>query len=195
MFDPLNASKMSNASLYMQTVSRLLTGILCWYQPGHKGTPRFLLTVAFSPAYEASSLWICPEGERCDPNKVSPMNWHVEVYPVDYCLAEKVPELCSVQFSITIMQWIIAFNALKLVAMLLVLFRYNVEQLVSTVGDAAVSFLAAEDSTTHHMCLASRRNIRDFYVQGQRYSRPYPTQPMRWFLAASRARWIVFSCL
>jgi hypothetical protein len=147
------------------------------------------------PAYEDSSLWICPQGERCDPNKVNPTDWHIEGYPVDYCLAEKVPEQCSVQFSFAIMQWIIAFNVLKLVAMLLVLFRYNVEQLLSTVGDAAASFLVTEDSTTHHMCLASRRNIRDFYLQGQRYPRPYPTQTMRWSLAASRARWILFSCL
>lgn len=76
-------------------------------------------------------------------------------------MSERVAESCSVQFSFDIMMVAISFNAIKLSAMLFILFRFggDAEVLLASVGDAAMSFLTLEDRTTYQMCLASKRDI------------------------------------
>jgi hypothetical protein len=92
------------------------------------------------------------------------------------------------------MKVVIAFNALKLIAMLYILWRFDIEGLIASVGDAAASFLVFEDTTTHHMCLANKRELDTFWKQ-QRYPKQYPAGTRRWHLAVSRTRWVIFALL
>jgi hypothetical protein len=74
--------------------------------------------------------WICSMGGQhggnlfCNPRDLlsGATSWKVFDYPIEYCLSELKEDICSVQFSVTIMWVVIAFNALKCTAMLWILF-------------------------------------------------------------------------
>lgn len=146
-----------------------------------------------------SNWWICSEGAQdggymtCNPNKYvsNASSWTVWGYPVEYCFSEKVKDVCTIQFSWTIMLVVISFNALKVIVMAWVLFRYDAEQILTSVGDAVVSFLRHEDLTTVQMCLANKREMRRFW-QERGFARQFSRQQLRWGSAVSRKRWAMF---
>ncbi|KUJ16884.1 uncharacterized protein LY89DRAFT_733887 [Mollisia scopiformis] len=86
--------------------------------------------------------------------------WTVFDYPIEYCLSQPTKDICSVNFSMTTMIVVLSFNALKVVLMVWVLFRFDAEKILTSIGDATASFLTFEDPTTMQMCLADKRNIR-----------------------------------
>jgi hypothetical protein len=147
----------------------------------------------------AGNFWICSQVEydtpniQCDPNDYLPQasSWTVFGFPIEYCLSETTDDICSVQFSLTIMLVVISFNTLKVLMMAWVLFRFDAEKILVSVGDAAASFLRTEDFTTVGMCFASKREVYKFW-KAPSLARPFNRVSNRWGAAISRRRLVVF---
>ena len=105
--------------------------------------------------------WICSKEKNdggsmtCNPDDYvsSKGEWSVFSHPVEYCLSERIESTCSLNFSQNIMFVVVAFNALKVLMMIWVLMRYDAEQILVTIGDAAASFLTLQDQSTESMVL------------------------------------------
>lgn len=146
--------------------------------------------------------WICSKygndggSMTCNPDNYlsTASNWTVFDYPIEYCLSQPTKDVCSVNFSMTIMIVVLSFNALKVVLMLWVLFRFDAEKILISIGDAAASFLTYEDPTTMQMCLADKRDIRRHW-QARGFARPFNKKSRHWGLAVGRKRWILFLLL
>lgn len=146
--------------------------------------------------------WICSsygnDGgyQSCNPEKLLPTasNWTVFDYPIEYCLSQLTEDTCSINFSMTIMIVVLSFNALKVVLMVWILFRFDAEKILTSVGDAAASFLTYEDPTTMQMCLADKREIQRHW-QARGFARPFNSMPRRWGMAVSKKRWVFFFLL
>jgi len=148
-----------------------------------------------------SNWWICSMGRsdggnmKCNPDDytTSPSSWSVWGYPINYFLSQETEDICSVGFSQTIMYVVIGFNALKVLMMIFVLFRYDAEQILTSVGDAAASFLRFEDHSTMMMCLA-KRDMRSFW-QSRSFARPFQRRSLYWGSAVSKKRLFLFFSL
>lgn len=107
------------------------------------------------------------------------------------CLSEIVPLRCKVQFSLTILYWVIATNVAKIILMTITLWRLN-EQTLVTIGDAVKSFLREPDPSTEDCCLMSRRNIKTVWnVPEARLNQRFePGKRRPWFSACSLRRWL-----
>lgn len=146
-----------------------------------------------------SNWWICSEGGQdggsmtCNPDSYvsKASSWTVWDYPVEYCLSERIDDICSIQFSWTIMLVVVAFNSLKVIVMAWVLFRYDAEKILATVGDAVVSFLKVQDLTTVQMCLANKREMHRMW-QERGFARQFSRHRLRWGSAVSKKRWALF---
>ena len=151
--------------------------------------------------------WICPDADCNNPCQLQigslldhPDNWRprdgggdVEVL---YCLSQRTPEHCKLQFSVEIIILVIVMNFVKLVLMVLAITRLRQNPLI-TIGEAIASFLRTPDSTTRNMCLLSKATVDDWsaVVQSSRYELDNPpakewTQGKhRWADAVSKKRW------
>ncbi|KAF4628620.1 hypothetical protein G7Y89_g9538 [Cudoniella acicularis] len=149
-----------------------------------------------------NNWWICSKqgndggSQTCNAETYmsSASNWTVYDFPIEYCLSERTTDTCSVNFSMTIMIVVVAFNAFKVALMLWVLFRYDAENILTSVGDAAASFLLFEDQTTMQMCLADKRDLRRFW-QARGFAKPFDRRKRHWGSAVSKKRWTSFFCL
>jgi hypothetical protein len=129
----------------------------------------------------------------CNPENYvsSARTWEVWGYAIEYCLSEEVEDICSVNFSVDIMWVVIGFAALKVILMIWVLTRYDAEKILVSVGDAAASFLTFEDQATNNMCLASKREMQDFWNK-RGIASPFRSYRHRWGSAVSKKRWALF---
>ncbi|KAH7408901.1 hypothetical protein BKA64DRAFT_663793 [Cadophora sp. MPI-SDFR-AT-0126] len=149
-----------------------------------------------------NNWWICSKtkndggGDSCNPDEyaASASTWEVFDFPIQYCLSEQVDSVCSVQFSETIMYVMIAFNVVKVIAMLWILFRHDAEEILISVGDAVSSFLKYQDPTTTMMCLADKRNMASFW-KSKGFARPFSKRRQFWGTAVSKKRWVLFFLL
>lgn len=123
--------------------------------------------------------------------------WVEEGGAVQYCLSEPWPEKCSLQFSRDIMIVVIICNAIKFICMILAVF-INKESVLTTVGDAIMSFLDNPDRTTVGMCIASKRDIQkgDWAATHPGFNqapvyRTWHRHRHHWFRATSIGRWII----
>jgi len=119
-------------------------------------------------------------------------NWRPFGNKVDYCLAEPVPQRCTVEFSSQLAAVVIIFNAVKVVVLLYIFLGVKENPLI-TVGDAIASFLQREDETTRKQCLMSRANGVQTWEQGGNEPRPrlFHATRQRWYQAVSRTRWAI----
>lgn len=146
-----------------------------------------------------TNWWICSEEGQdggyltCNPRDYisSASSWEVWGYPIEYCLSQPTEDICSVEFSQTIMFVVVGFNALKVIAMIWILFRFDAENILTSVGDAAASFLKSEDQTTGLMCLANKREMRKFW-QSRGTAMPFSRRRRFWGSAVSKKRWALF---
>ncbi|KAL5448402.1 hypothetical protein PMIN07_000925 [Paraphaeosphaeria minitans] len=145
-----------------------------------------------------NNWWICSRVQdggnvKCQPGEYAADadNWTVWGYPIDYCLSEKIEDVCQVEFSMDIMVVVIIFNAIKVIAMTWVLLRYNAEDILTTVGDSVSSFLEREDETTRGMCLAGWRDIDHTWIHPGNGVLYQPRQ-QRWAKAVSTWKWTFF---
>lgn len=99
-------------------------------------------------------------GSQCsiDYMRKDSTSWNVDGKSISYCLSEVKPERCQLRCSITILWIVVAFNLVKALSMLWILFRLRDNPLV-TLGDAISSFLQQPDQTTKGFCLLSRADV------------------------------------
>jgi hypothetical protein len=112
--------------------------------------------------------WLCaklniPSSEQClfhiEHLRRNATNWKVsEGAKVKYCLSQKVPEHCKLQFNLTL-SFVVFFVCLfKSLLMFAVAFTVYESPLMTT-GDAIQSFMRRPDKYTKNMCMASKRFI------------------------------------
>ena len=146
-----------------------------------------------------TNWWICSmAGQdggnlKCNPRDYlsSASSWEVWGFPIEYCLSQPTEDICSIEFSQTIMYVVVCFNALKVVAMIWVLFRFDTENILTSVGDAAASFLKIQDETTSMMCLANKREMRKFW-KSRGLAVQFSNRRQFWGSAVSKKRWALF---
>ncbi|KAL4945746.1 hypothetical protein BDV06DRAFT_229945 [Aspergillus oleicola] len=86
--------------------------------------------------------------------------WYVKGFKVDYCLAQRTPEKCTLEYSLPLAIVVIGANFVKagLIFAAAVLLRRGGNPLL-TVGDAIVSFLRVPDGNSSGRCLLSREAV------------------------------------
>ncbi|KAF2650724.1 hypothetical protein K491DRAFT_720511 [Lophiostoma macrostomum CBS 122681] len=123
-------------------------------------------------------------------------NYWNERVPFDYCLSQKVPGHCGIQFSTTIMAVVIVCNIFKLAVMVVILWKFDRDTTIVTIGDAVQSFIQTPDPTTKDCCLESRRSIVKAWKTPLQSRRGQVSQKPKlfsrlWFTAASWKRWTI----
>lgn len=142
-------------------------------------------------------------------------NLNVYGYKIDYCLSKTISleNRCSVRFKTSIMICMtrktyslecgcvadhINFFSGVCVANLarcgcicytMLLYRAIVNVPLSTLGDAAISFLVEPDPTTLDMSLATRNNIDELWKRNK--SLPWVSVEHRWCAVGSWKHWLV----
>ncbi|MCJ1263852.1 hypothetical protein MMC22_003722 [Lobaria immixta] len=151
--------------------------------------------------------WICPSLDCLDPCQAhlqqvlaDTSHWKPQQkfdIEVDFCLSQRTPERCKLQFSLHIVIVVIVINTLKMILMLYVVFGLK-ETPLMTIGDAIASFLNKEDPTTKGCCLISKFDIKQNklrwqYREGESNGPPAKAWlPIKvpWARAVSRTRWL-----
>jgi hypothetical protein len=146
-------------------------------------------------------FWICSTGadsptSACNPAPIlaDAASWVVFDHPIQYCMTEVTPNICSLQFSFDIMIVVLICNAIKVLCMLFILYFFEAEHLLTAVGDVIASFMQQEDPNTVSMCLADKRHLARFWNQNN-LAKPYNQVPGRWWRASSIKRWLAFTSL
>lgn len=122
--------------------------------------------------------------------------WMVDEYKVQYCLAEKTAEKCSLQYSFPLAVVVIVANLAKAILIYLVAYRLRDDPLL-TLGDAIASFLWNPDPSTAKSCLLTRQETtrRRISILARYFiykPRPYVAKPKRWWRSPAGARWATF---
>ncbi|KAL8709696.1 MAG: hypothetical protein Q9220_005636 [cf. Caloplaca sp. 1 TL-2023] len=108
--------------------------------------------------------------------------------PVDFCFGLRIEENCRLQFSLTALILVIICNAVKVICMLVMVYRHDARPLV-TLGDAIASFLEEPDLTTSGSGIATKIDILsgDWGQTPKKWTveRPF------WLKSSSLTRWIV----
>ncbi|KAL4815023.1 hypothetical protein BDW67DRAFT_176558 [Aspergillus spinulosporus] len=143
--------------------------------------------------------WICDDtienpynnyncADRVDSIK-SGDEWVVGGYKIEYCLAERTAEKCTLEYSLPLAIVVICVNFVKALLICLAPSLLGDGPLL-TIGDAVSSFLRWPDETTKGNCLLTREIVpEEPKIKPLRYS----AMPKRRWTAMSRARWV--TCL
>ncbi|ORY11736.1 hypothetical protein BCR34DRAFT_483765 [Clohesyomyces aquaticus] len=116
-----------------------------------------------------------------------PRNWTVGGYPVEYCLSDKAPPVCKLQFSLGIAILVIVLNFCKALIILYTVFGVEDDPLM-TMGDAVASFLENPDSTTRNMCLLTMKQAKTYNWCRPALSQEWDPTVHRWKDATSKTR-------
>ncbi|KAL2832622.1 hypothetical protein BDW59DRAFT_169440 [Aspergillus cavernicola] len=105
-------------------------------------------------------------------------DWIVRGYRVDYCLAERTPEKCTLEYSLPLAIAVVVANFGKtiLICLAAVLLR---DFPLLTIGDSIASFLRLPAERTRGKCLLSRELIE------------YKAEPTRRWSSLSTSRWVI----
>ncbi|KAL5319628.1 hypothetical protein ACEPPN_012683 [Leptodophora sp. 'Broadleaf-Isolate-01'] len=134
-------------------------------------------------------------------------NWKIvpNSVPIDYCLSERVPELCQLQFIVPIMIMVIVCNTVKFACILLAMLLLKDWPLV-VIGDAISSFLDDEDEMTLGQCLTVAHSnhkkpvpqrksglwsVQQYQLSDDGKSRVWSHNVNRWFTAPRASNWIL----
>jgi len=138
--------------------------------------------------------WICLgrlDGHYCSyfvsDIRAHASNWVVNGHPVNYCLSEKLPEKCKVQYSLPLA--IVAFGC-NIVTVTVICYAALTSAATTmpilTYGDAIASFLRTPDETTKGQCMVSRERLGTQY--GPQEVKYHKVQ-QRWGSAVSVLQW------
>ncbi|KAE8446216.1 hypothetical protein EG329_012441 [Mollisiaceae sp. DMI_Dod_QoI] len=123
------------------------------------------------------------------PVALANSTWLMADVPVKYCLSQKVPDQCRLQFAVPIMLVVLVCNAVKLTCMAITLWKFN-EPTFVTLGDALGGLLENPDPHTAGMCTATKKDFLDG-------AWPDP-EPRKWtvkrhfrFEAVGTRRWVL----
>ncbi|KAL4779057.1 hypothetical protein BJX76DRAFT_365635 [Aspergillus varians] len=119
--------------------------------------------------------------------------WVVDGYKVDYCLVEKTPEKCTLEYSLPLAIVVIATNLVKIGMILLTIFILRANPLL-TLGDAIASFLNIPDHSSRGLSLLTKEVV---VTKGQPVGKEdipeYNPQPKRRWTSVSIERWALTS--
>lgn len=145
--------------------------------------------------------WICPTNEctrTCHYRLSGVLNdttkWRPFNAKVDFCLSQKTPEHCKLEFSVQILIVVLVFNFLKAVLMCCLAFGISDSPLM-TLGDAIASFTNHVDETTKGSCLFSKNNFEYGQSKWEPMALQWTETRVRWARAASMARWVLCAML
>lgn len=113
-------------------------------------------------------------------------HWIVGGYRVKYCLAERVPGKCKLEYSLPLAIIVIVFNIVKAIVICAVALTMN-EQPILTTGDAVASFLKSPETRDRDHCLMSKTLAKNPTSRPL----PYEAKPQRWATAVSILRWTI----
>ncbi|KAB8202251.1 hypothetical protein BDV34DRAFT_215660 [Aspergillus parasiticus] len=113
-------------------------------------------------------------------------NWIVGGYRVNYCLAEKVPGNCKLEYSLPLAIIVIVFNIVKAIIICAVALTMT-DLPILTTGDAVASFLKTPETRDKDHCLMSKTLAKNPTSKPL----PYKAKPQRWATAVSTVRWII----
>ncbi|KAF2021836.1 hypothetical protein BU24DRAFT_417471 [Aaosphaeria arxii CBS 175.79] len=107
---------------------------------------------------------------------------------LSYCLSQIIEQHCEVQFHPTILSIVIACNTVKIIVMVLVLWRLNHATIV-TMGDAIQSFIQIPDPTTENCCLMSTRTVETLWKSpAARLNQRWSSRKRHWYAEGCSAR-------
>lgn len=113
-------------------------------------------------------------------------NWIVGGYRVNYCLAEKVPGNCKLEYSLPLAIIVIVFNIVKAIIICAVALTMT-DLPILTTGDALASFLKTPETRDRDHCLMTKALAKNPPSKPL----PYKAEPQRWATAVSTVRWII----
>lgn len=116
--------------------------------------------------------WICEDLESedgiasftfdwCDMGRMrnNASTWHVNNYPVEYCLSEPAPSNCKLHILLPIGWLVTVLNLFKAVLILYTAFWIKENPLMN-MGDAVASFMERPDHATNQSCLITVRDVK-----------------------------------
>lgn len=107
---------------------------------------------------------------------------------IDYCLSQRMPELCTIEANSYVVYMTIALTFIKLCCMLWILCGFQGKPF-TVLGDAVSSFLETPDSTTQNACLLSAKQFKENGSwQG---ALPWSAKSQRWGAVVSVRQWVI----
>ena len=168
-----------------------------------------LIDYTINTAATSSPDWLCGAGSPCDRAtrlcniSTGERKWTFKTdqddfyysesddsFQVSRCRVERFVPHCKVTFSIYILLIVIVCNALKALALCLVLFLPSFTPLI-TVGDAVSSFLSHPDPTTEGCGILGPATTRDSSGNHPYASKPWKPTRCRCFCGASSRQWTI----
>ncbi|KAK6811974.1 hypothetical protein RU639_012298 [Aspergillus parasiticus] len=123
-------------------------------------------------------------------DQVSKNSWYVDRYQVGYCLAERPPQRCKLEYSLPLAIIVIAFNLVKAI-----IIGYTAasttEKPILTTGDAVASFMQRPDEFTRGQCLLTRESVKTRPCRPSYKSSTFNSTPKRWHAAVSGKRYFL----
>lgn len=153
-----------------------------------------------SSANEVPYAWMCDnslatitERQNC-PSKISEMSqmqslsndWKVHGRKVNYCLAEALPQTCTLEFSFSLALIVIIANLVKVIVIGVTASHLKRAPLLTT-GDAVASFIKRPDEVTKCKYLLSRGSVSGSRTEDDQLR--YNEKPRRWRSSLSAQRW------
>ncbi|KAF9640150.1 hypothetical protein BFW01_g11956 [Lasiodiplodia theobromae] len=142
---------------------------------------------------------LCGDGYWQDIRS-SASDWKVWGFKIEYCLSEKMENGCSLNVAKSLMVVVILANAVKVVVLTIVIAKVR-DSPLTTIGDAAASFIRKRDTTTRGMCLLTQRDFAHGYINAARLSgqppapKTYRTRKNRAATATGKTRWVITGSL
>ncbi|KAE8318728.1 hypothetical protein BDV41DRAFT_560561 [Aspergillus transmontanensis] len=122
--------------------------------------------------------------------QVSKNSWYVDRYRVGYCLAERPPQRCKLEYSLPLAIIVIAFNLVKAIIIGYTAASATKKPILTT-GDAVASFMQRPDDFTRGQCLLTRESVKTRPCRPSYKSSTFNSTPKRWHAAVSGKRYFL----
>lgn len=123
-------------------------------------------------------------------DQVSKNSWYVDRYRVGYCLAERPPQRCKLEYSVPLAIIVIVFNLVKAIIIGYTAASATKKPILTT-GDAVASFMQKPDEFTRGQCLISRESVKTRPCRPSYKSSTFNSTPKRWHAAVSVKRYLL----
>ncbi|KAB8224941.1 hypothetical protein BDV33DRAFT_232682 [Aspergillus novoparasiticus] len=123
-------------------------------------------------------------------DQVSKNSWYVDRYRVGYCLAERPPQRCKLEYSLPLAIIVIVFNLVKAIIIGYTAASATKKPILTT-GDAVASFMQRPDEFTRGQCLLSRESVKTRPCRPSYKSSMFYSTPKRWHAAVSGKRYLL----
>ncbi|OGM45657.1 hypothetical protein ABOM_005450 [Aspergillus bombycis] len=123
-------------------------------------------------------------------DQVSENNWYVYGYRVRYCLAERPPQRCKLEYSLPLAIIVVAFNLVKAIIIGYTAISATTKPILTT-GDAVASFMQRPDEFTRGQCLLTAESVKRRPYRPSYKSSTFNSTPKRWHTAVSGKRYLL----